>query len=297
MMFELKHLKSLLALEACGNMRKAAQQLFSSQSALSHQLKELEHRVDGELFIRNSTPLHFTKKGEILLTLAKKILPFVTEAHQQLTQQHMTHKKIAIAIAIQCHACFQWLLPITQALGNNFPLHNFEFANSSFSSNHDSQSDILFSDEELDKNYDVTLEIGRFELLAILPKQHTLTAKTFLIAQDFADQTLLTYPVEKERLDIFNLLLQPKNVKPARVKQVNNSHVILQMVAANMGIAVLPNWLVASMSVQSLVDVKSLTQAGLTKTLYLHYKTNNVEKALIAELLPEIKKTFAKLTR
>lgn len=174
---------------------------------------------------------------------------------------------------------------------------SFEFANSSFSSNHDSQSDILFSDEELDKNYDVTLEIGRFELLAILPKQHTLTAKTFLIAQDFADQTLLTYPVEKERLDIFNLLLQPKNVKPARVKQVNNSHVILQMVAANMGIAVLPNWLVASMSVQSLVDVKSLTQAGLTKTLYLHYKTNNVEKALIAELLPEIKKTFAKLTR
>jgi len=295
MMFELKHLKSLLALEACGNMRKAAQQLFSSQSALSHQLKELEHRVNGELFIRNSTPLCFTQKGEILLTLAKKILPLVAEAHLQLTQQHKTHKKIAIAI--QCHACFQWLLPITKALGNNFPLYDFEFANSSFSSNHDSQSDILFSDEVCNKNYDVTLEIGRFELLAILPKQHILTAKTFLIAQDFTDQTLLTYPVEKERLDIFNLLLQPENLKPAQVKQVNNSHVILQMVAANMGIAVLPNWLVASMSVQSLVDVKSLTQVGLTKTLYLHYKTNNVEEALIAELLPEIKKTFFTLTR
>jgi len=295
MLFELKHLKSLLALEACGNMRKAAQQLFSSQSALSHQLKELEHRVDGELFIRNSTPLRFTQKGEVLLTLAKKILPSVTEAHQQLTQQHITHKKIAIAI--QCHACFQWLLPITQALGSNFPLHDFEFANSSFSSNHDPQADILFSDEKVDKNYDATLEIGSFELLAILPKQHILTAKTYLIAQDFTGQTLLAYPVEKERLDIFNLLLQPENVKPAQIKQVNNSHVILQMVAANMGIAVLPNWLVASMSVQSLVNVKSLTQNGLTKTLYLHYKTKNVEKALIAELLPEIKKTFTTLTR
>ena len=176
-------------------------------------------------------------------------------------------------------------------------MYDFEFANSSFTSTHDPQADILFSDEEIDKNYDATLKIGCFELLAILPKQHVLTAKTFLIAQDFADQTLLTYPVEKERLDIFNLLLQPENVKPARVKQVNNSHVILQMVAANMGIAVLPNWLVASMSVQSLVDVKSLTQVGLTKTLYLHYKTNNVEEALIAELLPEIKKTFSTLTR
>lgn len=295
MMFELKHLKSLLALEACGNMRKAAQQLFSSQSALSHQLKELEHRVDGELFIRNSTPLRFTQKGEVLLSLAKKILPLVAEAHQKLTQKHSTHKKIAIAI--QCHACFQWLLPITQALGNRFSQYDFEFANSSFSSSHDPQSDILFSDEYIDKNYDTALEIGSFELLAILPKQHALTAKTFLIAQDFADQTLLTYPVEKERLDVFNLLLQPENVKPTQVKQVNNSHVILQMVAANMGIAVLPNWLVASMSVQSLVDVKSLTRNGLTKTLYLHYKVNTVEKALIAELLPEIKKTFTTLTR
>jgi len=294
MMFELKHLKSLLALEACGNMRKAAQQLFSSQSALSHQLKELEHRVNGELFIRNSTPLCFTQKGEVLLTLAKKILPLVTEAHQQLTQQQISHKKIAIAI--QCHACFQWLLPITQALGNSFPLYDFEFANSSFSSNHDPQADILFSDEKVDKNYDATREIGSFELLAILPKQHGLTAKKFLIAQDFADQILLTYPVEKERLDIFNLLLQPERVKPAQVKQVNNSHVILQMVAANMGIAVLPNWLVASMSVQSLVDVKSLTQTGLTKTLYLHYKAKHIENALIAELLPEIKKTFSTLT-
>ncbi len=295
MMFELKHLKSLLALEACGNMRKAAQQLFSSQSALSHQLKELEHRVDGELFIRNSTPLRFTQKGEVLLNLAKKILPLVTEAHQQLTRPHITHKKIAIAI--QCHACFQWLLPITQALDNSSTAYDFEFANSSFSSNQDPQADILFSDEEVDKNYDTSLEIGSFELLAILPKQHALTQRTFLTAQDFAEQTLLTYPIEKERLDVFNLLLQPENVKPAQVKQVNNSHVILQMVAANMGIAVLPNWLVASMAVQSLVDVKSLTQNGLTKTLYLHYKTKHVEKALIAELLPEIKKTFTTLTR
>jgi LysR family transcriptional regulator for metE and metH len=295
MMFELKHLKSLLALEACGNMRKAAQQLFSSQSALSHQLKELEHRLNGELFIRNSTPLRFTQKGEVLLTLAKKILPLVAEAHQQLTQQPINHKKIAIAI--QCHACFQWLLPITQALGNSFPQYDFEFANSSFSSSNDPQADILFSDEYIDKSYDASQAIGNFELLAILPKQHPLTRKSFIEAQDFSDQTLLTYPVEKERLDVFNLLLQPENVKPAQIRQVNNSHVILQMVAANMGISVLPNWLVASMSVQSLIDIKPLTQKGLTKVLYLHYKTKHVEQALIEQLLPEIKKTFTALTK
>jgi LysR family transcriptional regulator for metE and metH len=294
MLFELKHLKTLLALEESGNMRKAAQQLFSSQSALSHQLKELEHRLNGELFIRNSTPLCFTEKGQTLLSLAKNILPLVVETEQQLTQKQRQHKKITIAI--QCHACFQWLLPITQELTDSFAQYSFEFADSSFSSRNEPQADILFSDEKTDKHYDSFAEIGCFELLAILPKQHALTEKAYLNAQDFSQQTLLTYPVEKERLDVFKLLLQPENIKPAQIKQVNNSHVILQMVAANMGISVLPNWLVASMAVQSLIAVKPLTKTGLTKALYLHYKKSNIEQALIKQLLPKIKTAFTQLT-
>jgi LysR family transcriptional regulator for metE and metH len=295
MSFELKHLKSILALEACGNMRKAAHQLCSSQSALSHQFKELEHRVGGELFIRNSVPLSFTQKGQVLLSLAKEILPLVSEAHQQLMQKNITDQKIVIDI--QCHACFQWLLPIIQKASNTFPHCDFEFANSSFLSNHQSQADLLFSDDENNNTYNATQEIGSFELLAILPKHHTLTAKKFIDAEDFALQTLLTYPVEKERLDIFNLLLQPKHVKPAQIKQVDNSHVILQMVAANMGIAVLPNWLVASMAVQSLVDVKPLTKKGIKKTLYLYYDSNNIEKKLLSTILPGIRNAFTALTR
>jgi LysR family transcriptional regulator for metE and metH len=69
------------------------------------------------------------------------------------------------------------------------------------------------------------------------------------------------------------------------------------MVAANMGIAVLPNWLVASMSVQSLVDVKPLTKKGITKTLYLHYDSNNIEKKLLNTILQGIRNAFTALTR
>ncbi|MBA6303176.1 LysR substrate-binding domain-containing protein [Colwellia sp. MB02u-14] len=248
MSFELKQLKSILALEAGGNMRKAAYQLCLSQSALSHQFRELEHRVGGELFIRNSVPLIFTQKGQVLLSLAKKILPQVSKAHQQLMQKNMTHHNIVIDI--QCHACFQWLLPIIQKTSNTFHYYEFEFefGNSSFLSNHQSQAGLLFSDDENNNTYNATQKIGSVELLAILPKHHALTQRKFIDAEDFALQTLLTYPVEKDRLDIFNLLLRPKHVQPAQIKQVDNSHVILQMVAANMGIAILPNWLVTSMA-------------------------------------------------
>ena len=110
-MFEIKHLKTLATLADTGNIRKAADLLFSSQSALSHQIKELEKRLNAQLFIRNTSPVEFTEAGKILLNLANDILPSITAANNALKMpsEEVTTLKLAIA----CHACFQWLLPVT----------------------------------------------------------------------------------------------------------------------------------------------------------------------------------------
>ena len=83
-MFELKHLKTLVTLESTGNIKKTAESLFTSQSALSHQLKELEHRLNTSLFIRNSNPIIFSEQGKLLLGLAKSILPLVDKTYTEL---------------------------------------------------------------------------------------------------------------------------------------------------------------------------------------------------------------------
>jgi LysR family transcriptional regulator for metE and metH len=66
-MFEIKHLKTLKTLAETGNIRKTAEVLFTSQSALSHQIKDLEKRLSTSLFIRNTSPVEFTEQGNILL--------------------------------------------------------------------------------------------------------------------------------------------------------------------------------------------------------------------------------------
>ena len=78
-MFELKHLRSLLALKQQGSLAAAADMLNLSQSALSHQLTELEQRLGGPLFLRKSKPLNFTADGLRLVTLAESVLPQVDE--------------------------------------------------------------------------------------------------------------------------------------------------------------------------------------------------------------------------
>ena len=108
-MFEIKHLKTLVALEQMGNISKAAEILFSSKSALSHQLKDLERRVGVTVFIRNTNPIEFTPQGKLLLALAEEVLPQIEKTQKQLKIGNNFPQTFKISMS--CHACFQWLIP------------------------------------------------------------------------------------------------------------------------------------------------------------------------------------------
>ena len=51
-MLEVRHLTTLLAIEEAGSLMEAAERLHVTQSALSHQLKDLEGRLGVELLVR-----------------------------------------------------------------------------------------------------------------------------------------------------------------------------------------------------------------------------------------------------
>ena len=74
-MIELKHLKTLATLRDTGSLTATATTLHLTQSALSHQIKDLEARIGGQLFLRKTRPVRFTSEGEILLNLADQVLP------------------------------------------------------------------------------------------------------------------------------------------------------------------------------------------------------------------------------
>ena len=323
-MFEIKHLKTLATLASTGNIRKAAEELFSSQSALSHQIKELEKRLNTPLFIRNTSPVEFTQAGDVLLKLAKEILPKIEQANQLLKAPNQQKKTLRLAVA--CHACFQWLLPVVSNFSSNSwantPSKNQANNHSSHASHHQQQfnvefiddnfshssalkmnqgksaevADILFTDENIVGDKFTYQEIGQFEVVAVSPKQQLLpTHSNYLVPQDFETLTLLTYPLPSEQLDIFNLFLTPAKVKPAKIKQVNSSHVMLQMVSANMGIATLPDWLVSSVTQQSLIQSYRLGEAGVFKTLYARYHAQSPQISAIEDLIPQAIDAFKKL--
>ena len=270
-MIEIKHLKTLLKLQQAGSVVAAAEHLFTSQSALSHQLKELESRLGGPLFKRKTSPVEFTEKGQMLLALAQTVLPQIQQVELQLKPALAAAQRLAIGI--ECHACFDWLLPAIAEFQQQQPQIETELIGDSLFAVPTAlrEHSIIFTDEPQQAEEMQLRVIGEFEVVLAMATNDMLTHKAVIEPQDLVTSTLMTYPVEHQRLDIFKRFLQPANCQPAQWRKVENSHVILQMVAAGLGVSALPDWLVAKHLKQGVMSARPLSAEGIKRTLYASF--------------------------
>lgn len=265
-MIEVKHLKTLQALRNCGSLAAAAATLHQTQSALSHQFSDLEQRLGFRLFVRKSQPLRFTPQGEILLQLANQVLPQISQALQACNEPQQTR----LRIAIECHSCIQWLTPALENFHKNWPQVEMDFKSGV---TFDPQPALQQGELDLVMTSDILPRSGLhyspmfdYEVRLVLAPDHPLAAKTRITPEDLASETLLIYPVQRSRLDVWRHFLQPAGVSPS-LKSVDNTLLLIQMVAARMGIAALPHWVVESFERQGLVVTKTLGE-GLWSRLY-----------------------------
>ncbi len=124
-----------------------------------------------------------------------------------------------------------------------------------------------------------------YEPVFVASSQSALAAKEFVVAEDFRDQTLITYPVDRTRLDVFTELLIPAKVEPQSVRQVELTAVILMLVASNRGVAVLPDWVVREVKTSTDYVTRRVTEKGLTKRLYAAIREDDADKPYVAQLI------------
>ncbi|MEQ9889261.1 HTH-type transcriptional regulator MetR [Pectobacterium zantedeschiae] len=265
-MIEFKHLRTLQALRNTGSLAAAAAALHQTQSALSHQFSDLEQRLGFRLFVRKSQPLRFTPQGEILLQLAEQVLPQIQQALQACHEPHQT----TLRLAIECHSCIQWLTPALDEFHQHWPQVVMDFKSGV---TFDPQPALQQGELDLVMTSDIMPRSGLhysplfdFEVRLVLAPEHPLAQKEKIEPEDFSAETLMIYPVQRQRLDVWRHFLQPAGISPA-LKSVDNTLLLIQMVAARMGIAALPHWVVESFERQGLIVTKSLGD-GLWSRLY-----------------------------
>ena len=288
MHIEFRHLRTIRAIHQFGGLARAADQLNITQSALSHQVKGLEDQAGVELFVRRSKPMKLSPAGVRLLRLAEKILPQI-EAMQAEFSSLRDGEAGRMHIAIECHACFEWLFPVLEAFRHSWPDVDVDIrpglAFDAMPALQKEQVDLVISSDPEDIVGVDFIELFDYAPVFVAASQHPLAAKPFVEAEDFIGQTLITYPVEHARLDVFSQLLTPAGVEPAAIRQVELTAVILLLVASNRGITVLPDWVVREVKYNSDYVTRPLTATGITRRLYAAVRAGEQDKPFVAELI------------
>ncbi len=293
-LLELRHLKTLLALRDTGNLSRAAQLLSLTQSALSHQLKGLEDHYGAALFERKSNPVSFSAAGQRLLRLAEASLPLVDEAERDV-RRLVSGSAGTLRIAVECHTCFDWLMPAMDAFRTRWPEVELDIV-SGFQADpvgllQQNRAEVaIVSEVDADEAGVAVHPLFSFEIVALLPKGHALLARPWLAASDFADHTLITYPVPDDMLDVVRRVLQPAGIAPPR-RTTELTVGMLQLVASGRGIAALPLWAVKSYLDRGYVASQRIGAQGLTGRLYAAVPTHLARRPYLDEFVRLMRET------
>ena len=269
---ERSHLMVVREIERQGSLTAAADVLNITQSALSHTVKKLEQQLGTPLWIREGRTMRLTQAGQYLLGLGNRLLPQFEHAEERI-RQYAQGERGTLRIGMECHPCYQWLLKVVSPFLAAWPdvdvdvRQKFQFGGIGALFGY--EIDLLVTPDPLYKS-DLHFEpVFDYEQVLVVSREHPLASVAYAKPQHLADEVLITYPVDIDRLDVYNQFLQPAGITPKRHKTIETTDIMLQMVASGRGVAALPRWLVEEYADTMAVVPVKLGRHGIAKQIFL----------------------------
>ena len=278
-MIERIHLAIIQEVDRQGSMTAAATTLCLTQPALSHAMKKLEHLMGTDIWLREGRSLRLTQAGQYLLAVANRVLPQLALAEARM-KQFAQGERGTLRIGMECHPCYQWLLKIVAPYLAAWPdvemdvKQKFQFGGIGALFGY--EIDLLVTPDPVLKPGLHFEPVFDYEQVLVVAKGHALADHPFVEPAQLASEVLLTYPVPPERLDIYQQFLLPAGVLPRQHKSIENTDIMLQMVASGRGVAALPRWLVQEYAARLPIQPVRLGRQGIAKQIFLGVRETDV---------------------
>ena len=288
MYIELRHLRTIRAIQQAGGLARAAAMMNMTQSALSHQVAGLEDQVGMELFVRRSKPMRLSAAGVRLLRVAERILPEISALEDEFHSLR-SGKTGRLHIAIECHACFDWLFPVLEMFRHAWPEIDVDIraglAFDALPALNREEVDLVISSNPVPLPGITFNPLFDYHPTFLAAATNPLAAKEVIEAEDFRDQTLITYPVTRDKLDVFTELLTPARVEPRAQRTAELTAVILMLVGSNRGVAVLPDWVLRDVKSSADYVTRPLGPGVITKRLFAATRQEDAARPFMAHFL------------
>ncbi|RNL69263.1 LysR family transcriptional regulator [Sinomicrobium pectinilyticum] len=294
---EIKYFRLIKAIEEEGSIANSADKLFLTQSALSHQLRELEERLGFKVFHRKRNKWQLTEEGTELYRLGNSIFDSIEKGFRNI-EKLRTGSVGTIKVSTECYSFYQGLSVFIQKMGLLYPDIAvdliLEATHQPISKILSNEIDIAVVTQKPVNEALLSTEVYEDEIFAVVHKENPLSKVEFVDANDFSDVHLIIHSFPIETVSVYDRFLKPYKITPLKISAIPLTEVALEMVDANMGIMCMPKWALAPFKLSDDLEFKRIGKNGLKRTHHLVFRKSDKDKKYINDFISNFEEEFSK---
>ena len=293
---EIKYFRLIKTIAEEGSIANSSDKLFLTQSALSHQLKDLEEQLGFKVFHRARNKWVLTEEGKELNKLGCEILNSLEKGFdtiKRIRKGSIGH----IKVSTECYSFYQGLPNFIQKMGSLYPEINLELI---LEATHQPISKLLSNDIDIaivtskpENSLLSSIEIFEDEIYAIMHKENTLGDFEFLNVSDFSEAHLIIHSFPLETVSVYEHFLKPNKIIPSKISAIPLTEVALEMIVANLGVMCMPKWALKSFKLPEELIYKKIGKNGLKRKHFLVIRSVDKSKKYIQDFISNFTDEFS----
>ena len=292
---ELKYYKLIKTIAEEGSIANSSEKLFLTQSALSHQLRELEERLGFKVFRRKRNKWILTSEGQELYALSLQLFDAIKKGFSKI-EQIKEGSKGKIELAVECQSFFHELPGFIQKMGFLYPEIDISL---NIGSRHEiitkinsGEANIMMSTSKPLFDDLHSIEIYQDEIFVVAHKEHFFNENEYVAPSSFAKVHLIINSFPLEGVAIYEHGLRAIDIVPQKISAIPYTELSLAMVAANLGVMCVPKWQLKCFKLQEDLRLKRIGPNGIKRTHYLIVKKEALHKKYIDNFISTFKEEF-----
>jgi LysR family transcriptional regulator for metE and metH len=253
---QVRHLRLMLAIGSSGSITRAARSLNLSQSALSHQLIDLERDLGVSLFDRIGRRMVATAAGDRLLAAARSILPDMSDVETKIMAAPKTAQR-RVRLTASCFTYYGWLAPALAGFDAKEPTGHVELVleatRREFDALHDGDVDGAIISQVPPRGNFRSIDLFDDDLVAVMSPRHARAvpskhASQSLRWKDLSDEVIFTHEIPDRDVDELRAALEDgknnsaggKPKSPSfKIRKTQLTESILELAKAGVGIGIM----------------------------------------------------------
>ncbi|MDC1162221.1 LysR family transcriptional regulator [Tenacibaculum sp.] len=293
---ELKYFRLIKTIAEEGSIANATEYLFLTQSALSHQLRELEERLGFKVFHRARNKWELTQEGAELYKLANTLFKSINEGFSAI--KHIKEgSKGSIKLSAECQSFFHSIPSFVQKMGILYPEIEIDVTlgvtQQTISQVLSNEIDIAIVTSKPESDELNSIPVFKDEIFVIMHEENVLANLEYLDAFHFEKAHLLINSFPLEGVAVYEQFLKPNKIHPIKISAIPFTEISLSMVEANMGLICAPKWQLNPFKLSKKLIFKSIGKNGLKRNHYLVVKKENRNKKYIHDFITNFEEDFS----